>query len=381
MEETITTTTKRQRLHPPQVTHIPLDLVTEILCRLPVKFLMQFRCVCKSWNNLISNDLKFAKKHLSLSTKRKHLIKTTWSPVGKLNVMSYPLNSLQLDSIFTTFPRQLEYSSISPKYSNNFIASCDGLLCFAIDHRRAFLLNPCIKKLKELPSLEIPQENGYTRYAFGYDPFIHNYKVVSVFSYDLGYDGIHANGCKTQVNVHTLGTHSWRRIKDFPSLFPHNEPGIIVNGAANWFAYSMSGNFSSVIVSLDLEKECYQEIPQPNYGIEDNLTLGTMRDCLCVFSRSYSFNDVWLMKEYKNKESWIKLIRLPRFSNPLLFHDNATIIYISEDDNHVLLSVNGFPNTKWLVFDIHLNNTINSLQIPIELRVNSKVYVESLISP
>ena len=135
-------------------------------------FLMQFRCVCKSWNNLISNDLRFAKKHLSLSAKHKHIITTAWSPVKKLDVMSFPFNPLQLDSIFTTFPRQLEYSSISPKYSNNFIASCDGLLCFAIDQRLSFLWNPSIRKLKKLPHLEIPRKNGYTRYAFGYDPFI-----------------------------------------------------------------------------------------------------------------------------------------------------------------------------------------------------------------
>ncbi|MCI53759.1 F-box/kelch-repeat protein, partial [Trifolium medium] len=48
---------------------LSLDLIEEILCRLPVKLLVQLRCVCKSWNALIS-DPKFAKKHLSRSTTR-----------------------------------------------------------------------------------------------------------------------------------------------------------------------------------------------------------------------------------------------------------------------------------------------------------------------
>ncbi|RHN66454.1 putative F-box domain-containing protein [Medicago truncatula] len=46
---------------------LPFDLVPEILCRLPVKSLLQFRCVCKSWKSLIS-DPKFAKKHLHMFT-------------------------------------------------------------------------------------------------------------------------------------------------------------------------------------------------------------------------------------------------------------------------------------------------------------------------
>jgi hypothetical protein len=47
---------------------LPLELLEEeILCRLPVKILLQLRCICKSWKSLISDDPKFAKKHLRMS--------------------------------------------------------------------------------------------------------------------------------------------------------------------------------------------------------------------------------------------------------------------------------------------------------------------------
>ncbi|MCI27031.1 F-box/kelch-repeat protein, partial [Trifolium medium] len=52
---------------------LPFDLIGEILCRLPVKLLLQFQCVCKFWKSLIS-DPSFAKKHLCKLTPRHHLL-------------------------------------------------------------------------------------------------------------------------------------------------------------------------------------------------------------------------------------------------------------------------------------------------------------------
>ncbi|MCI34852.1 F-box/kelch-repeat protein, partial [Trifolium medium] len=52
----------------PPLPTLPFELIVEILSKLPVKSLMQFQCVCKSWKSLIS-DPNFAKKHLRMSTK------------------------------------------------------------------------------------------------------------------------------------------------------------------------------------------------------------------------------------------------------------------------------------------------------------------------
>lgn len=41
---------------------IPFDLIPEILSRIPIKPLLQLRCVCKSWNYLIISDPEFCKK-------------------------------------------------------------------------------------------------------------------------------------------------------------------------------------------------------------------------------------------------------------------------------------------------------------------------------
>jgi len=92
------------------------------------------------------------------------------------------------------------------------------------------------------------------------------------------------------VNVYTLGAPSWRRIQDFPSMSPHGESRIIVSGTINWFASStMSGDIWRAIVSLDLGKECCQEILEPNYdGTTVSFTLGLGYD-KGLFVHMFSF--------------------------------------------------------------------------------------------
>src|SRR4051812_15081950 len=65
--------TPEDSLHTAPLPTLPFEIVVEILSRLPVKFLLQLQCVCKSWKSLISNP-KFAKKHFFSSTTAQRLI-------------------------------------------------------------------------------------------------------------------------------------------------------------------------------------------------------------------------------------------------------------------------------------------------------------------
>jgi F-box interacting protein len=150
----------------------------------------------------------------------------------------------------------------------------------------------------------------------------------------------------------------------------------------NWLSYYNSNGFNSLttIVSLHLGKESFQEIPQPDYGNSKMLNLGVMRDCLCIFQREsdHSSIDVWLMKEYGDKDSWIKLICLPYFGDSSSIF--TKILHISEDNNDVLLVFVELYKCKWAVYDCK-NDIIKSSKIEDFSWVESKVYVESLISP
>jgi F-box interacting protein len=297
--------------------------------------------------------------------------------------MCCPFDSLNLHSNFDSKSTRLDYSPIIENPWEGLVASCDGILCFSIDECLAVLYNPSIKKVTKLPSIDLPREVGTTRYAFGYDPFIDNYKVVAVFSHYNNYEA------KVKVHSYTLRTDSWKRIKNFPSRFSdpfgtsNSKHGIFMRGTVNWLTFSESTD-SDAIVSLHLGMESYQEISLPNLS-DGMLTLYVMRDCLCVFviskdrnvKEEYFFTDVWLMKEYGNKESWIKLCRIPFFGK---YDFHTDIVYISEDNNHVL-SRNA--NFNWIIYNLKNNTTtINNSKTHDNLGwVKSKVYVESLISP
>jgi hypothetical protein len=166
----VDTVSKRQQLAITTTTgddSLPFELIIEILWRLPVKFLMKLKCVCKSWNFLISSNRKFAMKHLRVSTMNPKLIlsfmKHKQSPEFSRRV--YPLRSCFrnvngiIDGKFIKYPLSSEDGSI------NIVGSCDGILCLAESSKnnlcerdqRPALWNPSTRKYNLLPSMDHPR--------------------------------------------------------------------------------------------------------------------------------------------------------------------------------------------------------------------------------
>ncbi|GAU29626.1 hypothetical protein TSUD_164760 [Trifolium subterraneum] len=341
---------------PPSFPTLPFDLIPKILSRLPVKLLLQFQCVCKSWNSLIS-DPKFAKKHLSLSN-------TTYS----LHCLR---SSYSFDSVLTNVTA---INVARPQFPSNdrvyFVGSYNGILCVVdrcIDLFLVHLWNPSIGKVKELPPLVEPQNCCHRRsiYGFGYDPVSDNYKVVVVLPvFDFINGRIYY---KNNVKIHTLGTDSWKNISVFPFAgIPIQQSGQYVSGTINWLA-CIGRNCRCFIASLDLGDESYQECSLPDCGKIDALSV--YRDCLCLICGE----DVWTMKEYGNKESWIKLFTISNMRNSLASsHPYIKAKYVFEDDQVL------FKCWSHTYISYDFRNGTSKL---IEFEDNLEVCVESLISP
>ncbi|XP_024635361.1 F-box/kelch-repeat protein At3g23880 isoform X2 [Medicago truncatula] len=324
-----TTNTQRQRLVAGTLTCPPLelptllfDLLPEILCRLPVKLLVQLRC-------------------LFLTQTQLHIPSTL----------------------------------TNGNHGVRLICSCDGVFCGQLNNDSYFLWNPSITKFKLLPPLE---NHEWTSLSFGYDHFIDNYKVIVVSD-------------ENEVRVNTLGTDYWRKIEDIHCYTKYG-PGIFVCGTVNWVSWD-------VIISLDLEKESCQELCPPDFGNENNWwNLGVLRDCLCVFAGSDEYWDVWIMKEYGNKEFWTKLYTIPTIVYAEFLQDQGLVVdqdllvnaalYISEDDQLLVkcyqLDNNHGATLAYIKFVVYDSKT-GTLNIP-EFQNNYEhrdaiFYIESLISP
>ena len=373
-EETISTKrrltatlTTSPSVNVPVLPTIPFDLIPEILCRLSVKLLMQFRCVCKSWNSLIT-DSKFAKNLLSFATARLvHSLAKSSDPLHNYVIKTYPLDSVFSD-LTTHVIAQLEYHPNDHYVS--FVGSCNGIICL-FKYYRGFptlqLWNPSIRKFKELPPIENQQNLRpvLRMYGFGYDVDTNNYKVL-VVAHLLDSSGNFVG--KHKVMVYTLGSNAWKSIQKFPIYSVVHQRGKFVSGTINWLVYKESQH---CIASFDLGNESSQEVSLPDFGevYPYPFRLGVLGDCLCmVFG-----HDVWVMKEYGNTRSWTKLFTISYLPITYFIIDVVNIF----EENQVLLKCREeYGTPKWIIYNSK-NGTFEITQLENTLQV----CVESLISP
>ncbi|KAK2404626.1 F-box/kelch-repeat protein [Trifolium repens] len=357
----------------PSLPNIPVDLIPEILSRLPVKSLLQFRCVCKSWKSLIS-DPEFAKKHLSHSkTHSIHCISYSRKQPQSHVLKSYSLDS---SSVWTKIT-QTQFPSNGFVY---FVGSWNGILCLAevgLDLVLFRLWNPSIRKFKELPPIREPQINfrqPKLMSGFGYDPISDNYKIVVVFG-DFSNYTANNDFSENEVKVHTLGTNSWKSVSKFPfAIVSVQLLGQYASGTINWLVSTGIKQSKRFIASFDLGNESYQKVLLPDYFEVNAYTqLSVFRDCLCLISGE----DVWVMTKYGNKESCTKLFTISYTRDPRTSsYSWIQVMYVFEDDQ-VLLACKG-DDLRWKYISYHCKNDTTNF---IEFETNLGVCIESLISP
>lgn len=105
---------------------LPSEFVTEILLRLPVKSLLQFRSVSKSWLNLISSS-EFIKFHLDLSANNKD--NSHHRLMYNHNFKEGSLKSLLYESDVIEAPHDLNYPMKDHQRPFQIVGSANGLIC------------------------------------------------------------------------------------------------------------------------------------------------------------------------------------------------------------------------------------------------------------
>nr|GEX18691.1 hypothetical protein [Tanacetum cinerariifolium] len=147
------------------------------------------------------------------------------------------------------------------------------------------------------PPINIPNVTSFCS-GFGYDFLMDDYKVIV--------------GDHTCFQVLSLKSNVWKVIQVEYRFI--SQDGVLCNGALHWFMEDHKKKV--VIVSFDLSKEEFKEIPQPDDSrYQFNFVhhkLAIMNECLSICDYygpccDPSYN-IWIMNNYNVKQSW-KLLR------------------------------------------------------------------------
>ncbi|OMP01383.1 hypothetical protein COLO4_11920 [Corchorus olitorius] len=307
----------------------PVDIIVDILSRLPVKSIMRFRCVHKTWSCLFKSE-SFIIKHLETSKNNgMSFVKYRNSIYSDNNNTLRLLNDDTYEDCSDNFPITFKSCSGLVKV----VGSIHGLICLCDFKRevrdslvygsKIFLYNPSIRQQKLLPvsNFTRPKKKdvrvGSVALGFGYDELNDDYKVVRVASlrFNVGGEKIFEN----QAEVYSLKMDSWKEVglKDCVNL-DFLQDQACVGGAIHWLASKREGRFMNkynLVVCFDVSTEEFRWFQLPDCVVsvgEHRLRrIFEHKNSLCLINISwvdyFYYFHIWVMKKYEVHESWTKL--------------------------------------------------------------------------
>ncbi|XP_059299442.1 F-box protein CPR1-like [Lycium ferocissimum] len=374
----------------------PLDIVSEILCRLPVKCVLRCRCVSKCWLTLIDSP-EFSKLHVNYSLKLKTTNSNLFLILRKVDYNGhgkrcfYSLHFDNLNSRVVT-PKELTNPLMSYEFNTKILGSCNGLLLISNTVNDIALWNPSTGKHKKLPILGIGENHVHVSFGFGYDVVNNDYKVVRI----VQFSGSEKGSFHSDVKVYSLKSSCWRGVDEqLPYFLQYvDQPGTYLNGSLHWFASAKmeipENNLELLIVAFDLGTEKWRLVPPPRY-MSFNVNLVLLGGSLCVY-KTYLIDsyddwgnvdlvvdhvDIWEMKEYGVKDSWTMVASLEQPDKqigctvvPLAYSKNGEEILVELDNRRFVWTSIAGDSIK--IVDIEIGALRGFLHF------NSYVYLGSL---
>lgn len=277
----------------------------EILPRVPAKSLLQFRCVCKDWYELISsNNPYFIKSHYYYQkSKPSGVIKqpchkdySYHDPETGGEIFELKLNEMMKDT-----------NTLLP------FTSCYGLLVVqSVDwtntHSEPFfyVCNPITRQFTKLPPCPYWLNPG----EIAYDGVLDKYKVLSWSS--------------KGVSIFTLGEESessWRQVPLPADVYEIYSRAMWVNGCMYWVALTLDTRFysysalcsaTSCVLCLDVSKEEITriELPDELYAMPPVLVEKMGEVLYAVFDSEEDLEEMvaWVMDDWE-KHTWKKIVK------------------------------------------------------------------------
>ncbi|KAI9127134.1 hypothetical protein K1719_001693 [Acacia pycnantha] len=248
---------------------LPLDIIINILKRLPVKSIVRFQCVLKQWKDLLKSPSFIAEHTRHSADERPLLLLQEYSykrGCPSISLLNHKMETVEVLSIPSIDPFRCSWRTIG---------SCNGLLCVKVCHDEArprrflWLWNPVIKKVREIPIMT-NDPMGRCIYGFGFCSIVNDYKIVKFYNQEMRkkksdqrFDRIRND----RVEAYSLRTGSWKELEFQFGAIQQAEfirEAVSIGGTISWL---LIGNVSPIIVSFDIATEVFRFTQiTPDYG-------------------------------------------------------------------------------------------------------------------
>ncbi|KAL5581728.1 hypothetical protein UlMin_014170 [Ulmus minor] len=289
--------------------NLPREIVFDILSKLPISSLVQFKYVCRSWR-FLAQDPHLVEFYNTRSVENNPcLIFHCDFPIrNQLYFVDFDANNNEKEVVKKI---QTPFCASMPEF--DVVGSCNGLLCLSdsLYNDALYVYNPFNRDYRELPKT-VQYPNQETVFGFGFHPGTKEYKVVKIIYYRKGNRGyknrFRFSSPLSEVLVFTLGSSTWRSLGRV-AYYLHQWPAqVLVHGRLHWVTWPRRHRTGRNLISFDLADEQFREVPKPDVGLRRcDYHIGVISGCLCAaFYFSYGKLEIWVMKEYEVKESWVK---------------------------------------------------------------------------
>ncbi|XP_056683922.1 putative F-box protein At3g10240 isoform X2 [Spinacia oleracea] len=295
----------------PENKYLTPDLWNEVLLRSPVKTLLRFRCVCKSWFSLIDSP-DFISMHLKMY-KNNQLLAIEYAPKSLLDFAFIIRRS---DTTIRKIA-QLVKNSESPMISGSVMI--DGLMligCFTLrgshlNTRELSLWNPSIRKLMSIPCCPLQPKFYDVGYYLGFAPSSKDYKVVA---YELGDSD--AFELSIAIAIYSIRDRLWRVKSNWNNVprwcfdLMKARNGVVFSQGVLYckpyfrFLECLGVEEKTHLLSFDFDSEEFGVLKLPDIGEDMRRFLFLLGGSLAIFGISNVRASVWVMEKSPGKETW-----------------------------------------------------------------------------
>ncbi|KAF8045118.1 hypothetical protein N665_5574s0001 [Sinapis alba] len=288
-----------QRLHPtgqsPGVcVNIPLDLVVEILKKLPAKSLVRFRCVSKQWSSIISSHRDFLDSIVTRSLAQPQCMHFIFH-----HCTSKPF------FIFTS-----TYQKMAGNDEAIFIPSLTRpgiyqyvrglILCWSYRSFNIVIYNPTTRQALWLPDQQPFMKLYNYTYFFGYDPLENQYKVLGIPHKHM------EKACLVFTLTVPTATKNWRYIESIgPSHHYPIQPAICINGVIYYQACTTEYGSTYVFMSFDVRYEKFEQLNAPTNHLSSLMNYRGKLGLMCCKKGV----EIWVMErtDHEKTQEWSKI--------------------------------------------------------------------------